>query len=164
MKFQQGKCKVCCAPVLKQPMLSIQLGVEGIENRPAEMDFGSAGGWASHVCFQLSKPVLPWAAPKAVWSAGWERGFNPSAVVRPHLEYCTQLWGPQHRKAMERFQRMATEIIRGLKHLSFEELALSSCRRLQGGLKAAFPLLKGCEKDGNQLFNRACCKGVTVLN
>ena len=46
-----------------------------------------------------------------------------SALVRLHLEYCIQACGPQYRQdteLLERVQRKAIKILRGLEHLSYE--------------------------------------------
>jgi len=90
-----------------------------------------------------------------------------SSLVRPHLESCIHLWSPEHKKGrdvLERVQTGATETIRGVEHLSYEErlreLGLLSLekRRLQGDLIAVFQYLKGAHrKDRENHFSKACC-------
>ena len=84
-----------------------------------------------------------------------------SALVRPRLQSCVQLWSHQHKKDTDILEWVPRRAFRGLEHLSYEDrlrkLGLVSLqnRRLWGDLIVAFQYLKGpYRKDGDGLFSR----------
>ncbi|GAB0188844.1 hypothetical protein GRJ2_001349700 [Grus japonensis] len=154
------------------PKHKYRLGREWIENSLEEKDLGGLVDeqlntiWQCAFAAQKANHIL--GCMKSSMTSRLREVILPlySALVRPHLGYCFQLWVPQYKRDMElleKVQMRAMKMVRELEHLSYEdrlrELGLFSLekRRLRGDLIAAFQNLKGdYRKGGEGLFIREC--------
>ena len=126
--------------------------------------------WDDHIMKSISKAnqCIAWVS-RSVISRSPDVMVNIyKTLIRPHLEYCVQLWSPCPRygnwgliMAIEGVQRKYTRLIDGVGLLNYEErlkeLKLTTLleRRARGDLIETYRIISGIANYGTNLFTKS---------
>ena len=164
--FNVNKCKIMHFG-RNNPKNSYSMKNQELQETDEEIDLGvvvnSDLTFTSHIDRSISKANQALGIVRRTFSYLSEELFRNIYLtyIRPHIEYCAQVWSPYLRgdiEKLEKFQRRATKLVPTLSELPYEErlarlqIPTLESRRSRGDLIEAFKILKGHENVDRDRF------------
>ena len=172
LRFNPLKCKVMHLDFNDNPKIEYILDGVKLETSEQEKDLGvvtsSSFLWNDHIKTSISKAnkMICWIARNLIIREKVVMLNIYKSLIRPHLEYCVQLWNPNAAHGswqiilqLEAVQRRFTRLIEDIGTLSYsdrlESLKLTTLaeRRIRGDLIETFKITSGLVDYGDNLFN-----------
>lgn len=173
--FNSKKCKVMHFGK-KNPKYQYSMNGDVISTVTEEKDLGVVFSdnlsFSKYICNSAAKANRILGLIKRSFNYITKESFLVlyKSYVRPHLEYCVQVWSPYLQKdkdVLEKVQRRATKIVPGLENLTYEnrlkELGLTTLeeRRTRGDLIEVFKILNNLENvNPTNFFERRDYNGL----
>ena len=132
--------------------------------------FNSSWNWIDQInnCIGKANKCIAWVTRNVICRNADVMINIYKSLIRPHLEYCVQVWAPvphygnwKHILDIENVQRRYTRLIDGVGLKSYQErlrcLNLTTLleRRARGDLIETFKILNGIANYGENLFKRS---------
>ena len=173
LKFntEDNKCKILHAGT-NNPCNKYFLDGKELPKITSEKDLGvlvsDSWTWQSHIDSIIKKAnsCVAWVLRSVISRSPEVMLQIYKSMIRPHLEFCVQLWSPlpahgnwSNILAIENVQRKFTRAIDGIGLLSYEnrlkKLGLTTLleRRTRGDLIETFRIISGIGNYGEQFFN-----------
>ena len=171
LRFNPGKCKVLHINCNNNPNHKYKLHDTSLSEVESECDLGvetsEMFNWGENIKNSIVKAnrMTAWIARNVICRSQDVMLLIYKALVRPHIEYCVQVWSPVPRQGnwptiiqLENVQRKFTRLIDDVGLLPYGErlaklkLTTLAERRLRADLIETFKITSGSVNYGKNLF------------
>jgi hypothetical protein len=171
LRFNPSKCKVMHLDFNKNPEVEYILDDVKLDTLDLEKDLGVVTNrsclWNDHIKASISKAnkMICWIVRNLIIREKVVMLNVYKSLIRPHLEYCVQLWNPNAAHGswqvilqLEAVQRRFTRLIDDIGTLPYSErleslkLTTLAERRIRGDLIETFKIVSGLVNYGENMF------------
>jgi hypothetical protein len=182
LRFNPSKCKVMHVNVNDNPMLSYSLNGVVLQESAQEKDLGVVTHnsllWNEQIKASICKAnkMICWITRNLIIREQRVMISIYKTLIRPHLEYCVQLWNPiathgswgiilELEAVQRRFTRLINEVgtLPYSRRLEILNLTTLAERRVRGDLIEAFKAINGLTQYNSDMF-RVSRSGMNLVS